>query len=339
MNHPWMQDLRAHMLDGTPHPGCVKCYHNEAAKGWSMRREFNQSKGRMIDPNLTYLEINFGNLCNLKCRMCGSWGSSRWIADEIKMGRTPSPLVRRSPVDICVDFAKLERIKFIGGEVGLEQGSVREIFAQILRERSDLMHLEVEIITNGTVAFSTDLLELFQACKNVIMTVSMDGIGAWNDYQRTGSAWSDIAKVARLYYGFTSPRWQLLITSCVTIYTIGGITELLDWVTHELPWAKHIIQPAFDPKELIVRNLPQSYKTAMIDMIEQWQPTEPGTLPSWLTHAMHDSENIKQALIWHLTQDPNCSLDEVRSHINQLDLLRNEQLSQQNPKLFAHLFG
>ena len=339
MNHPWMQDLRAHMLGGTPHPGCVKCYSNEVAKGWSMRREFNQANGRMTAANLTYVEMNFGNLCNLKCRMCGSWGSSRWIADEIKLGNIPQALVRRTIDDIHVDLANLQRIKFIGGEVSLEQTAMREALSRIAQARGSLDHLEVEIITNATIAFETDILDMLSGCRKVMMTVSMDGIGSWNDYQRTGSVWANVADVAMLYYARTAPNWQLVITSCITIYTIGGVIDLLDWVAAELPLAKHICQPAFDPREQILRNLPYSYKCEMIDMIEQWVPANRDLGPPWLLYGLSNPVAIKQSLIWHLSQDPNCSLDAVRSCINQLDSLRNEHLSQQNPKLFQHLFG
>jgi len=334
-----MESLREHMLSGEQHPGCIKCYQNEAASGWSMRKDFNRIHGRLVDHDLTYLEINFGNLCNLKCRMCGSWGSSRWIADEIKLGWTPSPLVRRTLDDIHVDFAQLTRIKFIGGEVSLEQDSMREIFLRILRARNDLKHLEVEIITNGTVPLAGDILSMLSACNRVMMTVSMDGIGAWNDYQRTGSTWSDIAETAKRYYEFTSPNWQLIITSCVTIYTIGGITQLIDWVTSELPMAKHIVQSAFDPEELILRNLPQSYKNIMIDQLTQWAPAPRETLPDWLPYKMHEFETVRQALIWHIQQDPTCSLDEVKSRLDLLDSVRDDRLSEQNTELFAHLFG
>ena len=31
------------------------------------------------------MDLNFGNTCNLKCRMCGSWGSTHWHKEDKKL--------------------------------------------------------------------------------------------------------------------------------------------------------------------------------------------------------------------------------------------------------------
>ena len=36
--------------------------------------------------NLKFLDLKLGNICNLKCRICGSWSSSKWAQEEIKLG-------------------------------------------------------------------------------------------------------------------------------------------------------------------------------------------------------------------------------------------------------------
>lgn len=339
INHPWMVALRQQMLRNEPQAGCIKCYQNEASKGSSMRTDFNRQHGRLTEPRLTYLEMNFGNLCNLKCRMCNSASSSRWIADEIKLGKIPLQLVRRTIDDIKVDFSSLERIKLIGGEVSLEQDHVQETLRRIAKSRGDLRHLEIEIITNGMVQFESDIMDQLRACKQVMMQVSMDGLGSVNDYQRTGAEWRVIADTARYYHSFTAPNWQLIITSCVTIYNIHGVTALCDWVATELPLAKHICQPAVDPAVLTLRNLPDTYKSKLTVMLQHWKPvTEPGQ-PDWLPYGRTAHREIRRNLLWNLSQTPNRTPAEVQSHHQQLDQLRGEDLATLDPRLQSDLFG
>ena len=32
-----------------------------------------------------FVDLKLGNLCNLKCRICGSWSSSKWAKEEIDL--------------------------------------------------------------------------------------------------------------------------------------------------------------------------------------------------------------------------------------------------------------
>ena len=333
MDHPWMQQLRDHMLTGLPHQGCGKCYDSEASRGDSLRLRFNQTYGRVSDADLRDFEFNFGNLCNLKCRMCGSWGSSRWIADEIKLGWQPAPLVRRTLDDMHVDFAKLDQIKLIGGEPSLEQPAILEVLSRIKLARGSLAHLSIEIITNGLIPLGPDIMTLLQQCSMVLLQVSIDGHGSHNDYQRTGSNWDDVSRTAQFYHGFIGPSWMTAVASCPSIFTIDSMRDLIDWMTAELPRSVHIVQPITDPTQLAIRNLPAGYKTLIKQKITDWNPISDGFYDQAQIH------NLKRNLCWHLDQPSNCDISSVRTHVNQLDLLRNEHLSLKNPELFQHLFG
>ena len=333
MNHQWMQQLRDHMLQGTAQEGCIKCYDSESSRGTSLRLWFNEIYGRVTDTQLTSMEMNFGNLCNLKCRMCGSWGSSRWIADEFKLGLTPQPLVRRKLDDMQINLANLDQIKLIGGEPSLEQPAIAEILSRIKQTRGSLSHLSIEIITNGLIPFSDQILSWLKECRNVLLEISIDGFGTHNDYQRSGSNWADVSRNAKFYHSFVSTSWITAVASCPGIFTINSIPDLVDWMIAEMPGAMHVVQPIIDPKPQAIRNLPDSYKWLIRQKISAWKPA-PGSY-----YDQSKIENLCQNLQWHLDLPNNCDISSVRSHVNQLDLLRDEHLSEQNPELFAHLFG
>ena len=41
------------------------------------------------EPTLKFIDFKLGNVCNLKCRICGSWSSSKWAQEELDYGENP----------------------------------------------------------------------------------------------------------------------------------------------------------------------------------------------------------------------------------------------------------
>ena len=86
-----MQKLRADMLSETPHPACTRCYEQEQSGFFSGRKSANKHHGHHIKKlesnpfEMTYWDIRFSNLCNLKCRSCGHIFSSNWHQDQKKL--------------------------------------------------------------------------------------------------------------------------------------------------------------------------------------------------------------------------------------------------------------
>jgi organic radical activating enzyme len=86
-----MQKLRSDMLSETPHPACGRCYEQEKSGFFSGRQSANKHHGHNIHKleenpfEITYWDIRFSNLCNLKCRSCGHIFSSNWHKDQKKV--------------------------------------------------------------------------------------------------------------------------------------------------------------------------------------------------------------------------------------------------------------
>ena len=92
------RELRQHMLSEQPHPSCAKCYEQEDSGFFSGRQSANKHHGHHIDRlkrttadghldefAMTYWDIRFSNLCNLRCRSCGHIFSSQWHKDQKKV--------------------------------------------------------------------------------------------------------------------------------------------------------------------------------------------------------------------------------------------------------------
>lgn len=336
MNHPWMEDLRRHMLSGSPHPGCGECYGYEAAQGYSMRQQFNDERGRLLAPRLAYLELNFGNLCNLKCRMCNSNSSSRWIADDPLLNRDQNPLVRRAATAVGADLSSLDMLKIIGGEPSLEQDGIRDVLGRIRAARGGLGHLRVEIFTNGMVLFDDDVIGMLLECGHAVMQLSLDGLRTCNDYQRTGSDWDTVVATARKYHDLVRPGFGLCMATTIGMFTVAGATEFVDWVSAELPLSKHIVQMIHMPRPQSVRNLPLPYKEVLLDRVMRWRPRE-NVQPGWLEYGPTIPDRIRDLLEYSLRQESNMPLSVVRDHAALLDAINGGSLRDTLPELHAAL--
>ena len=54
---------------------------------WDYLREHTSEDGTIDTsaiPN-KFMDVRFGNLCNLKCRMCGPTDSNQWYDDQVKL--------------------------------------------------------------------------------------------------------------------------------------------------------------------------------------------------------------------------------------------------------------
>ena len=104
-NSQLSKEIRRYMMEGKWHPECVRCQTEVEAnmnaridyenKIWIERGDFNwedllsktDADGtiREDEINCSFYDVRFGNLCNLKCRMCGPTDSSMWYEDQVKL--------------------------------------------------------------------------------------------------------------------------------------------------------------------------------------------------------------------------------------------------------------
>ena len=165
-----MREIRRNMLEDKPSRQCEDCYEQEAAGFASMRNNSNKAFGQhqnlieqtlpdgtSPDMKLHYWDVRFSNICNLKCRSCGSIFSSRWYDDDVKLyGKALRPRVQfagRHSEDVWQQMQEhipyLEQIYFAGGEP-----LIMEEHTRILKLLIDKGNTKVRLIYN------TNLTEL-----------------------------------------------------------------------------------------------------------------------------------------------------------------------------------
>lgn len=213
---PWQQSDRYHqivrqnmlddMIKNQPHKACAKCYAEESLGGHSLRLHANKSYGdryqMRADAPIYHLEIRAGNVCNLKCMMC--WpGASSAIAAERYHHRDRFTAIGLQVEDPAPTQAwwqdphfkswftrvvtDVQHLHFTGGEPFLIPDIVDLISVAVALSPD----IEIGFNTNLTL-LTADLMHSLRSVKRLSLAVSLEGVGAANDYIRFPSTWADI---------------------------------------------------------------------------------------------------------------------------------------------------
>lgn len=231
-----------------PVPECVNCYNNENQGIKSLRQASAEAYTKFLCNNTTYTEapisINYsvGNLCNLKCIICGPNSSSTWIPDYIKLN--PAADVdnfkyNKNAQLRLTDSAILKNIVNIhihGGGEPLLSDDHTSLLKEIKKVKN-LGDIRIYYNTNGTVIPSTEVLELWGECKLVELYFSIDDIGKRFNYQRTNASWEQLVENLNWFYT-NMPANHMFKINCTWSYlNIYYLNELIDW--HEKNFSKN----------------------------------------------------------------------------------------------------
>jgi len=88
----WLKQLQRDFTAGKKPKACANCWKEEKAGITSKRQRENLfwedwRPGRntdVKDGTILSLDLKLGNICNSKCRICSSFASSQWVAEESK---------------------------------------------------------------------------------------------------------------------------------------------------------------------------------------------------------------------------------------------------------------
>ena len=97
-NSDYMKQLRLNMLNGEKSDICNFCYSHEKASPHSFRTYsmdnfadhfeevmgMTHEDGTVDEFKMRYFDIRFSNICNFKCRTCGTEFSSQWALEDRK---------------------------------------------------------------------------------------------------------------------------------------------------------------------------------------------------------------------------------------------------------------
>ena len=256
-NSPEHLEIKRHVENDIPIAGCQTCYTAES-QGIESRRqgskklyeEFHQD----VEIDLagpTGIDYSVGNLCNLKCVICGPGSSSQWVPDYQKLYPTfniaPFQYKKNEQLEIS-DPALLKNIKHVhfhgGGEPLLSENHVRLL--QKIQQVKGLSDVRVSYNTNGTQIVSDEILQLWEQCRLIELYFSIDDVGDRFNYQRTGADWDKVVATMNWFY-INMPHNHMFNINCTWSYlNFFYLNEVWDW------WNKNFSSNRYgDPTGLI----------------------------------------------------------------------------------------
>ena len=351
-NSSSMKQLRRNMLNEVASPECTRCYEKETLGFFSGRRSANKHHGHHIarvhetrpDGHLerfemSYWDIRFSNLCNLRCRSCGHMYSSSWYQDQVALAgdeyakkNRPLFYAGRHQTDIWEQLLEhidyVEQIYFAGGEPLIMDEHYR-ILEEL--ERREMWHVRLIYNTNFTQVRLRDryVFDYWKKFQSVAVGASLDASGARGEYIRKGTVWSTVEDNRRRMQD-TCPDVDFYISPTVSILNALHVPDFhRDWVERGLLQHQDLnVNLLQDPDYLRADIAPQAYKQRMISRIQQHL--------DWLRP--HDrlkraTEGFESLVNFIQATDNTYLLPEFWQKTQQLDQLRREDLLLTIPEL------
>lgn len=307
-NGKFMNDMRQKMLDGQHVEGC-QCPAEEAVGIRSMRQNAIDRFGYTTDTRLRKLELVFDNVCNLKCRSCGTPNSHLWHDDEKAVYGVTfiDKKYIKNTIFADVDFHDLECIEVLGGEPMISPGT--NDFFYKASAMGVLPTLTVQISTNGMVLPNDNMQNALLQCHALELTISIDAYGQYNDYVRSGSKFDQIIANLDFYnrlFDRRNGQTKISVHSAVSVYNVNQLHLLDNFIAHHYPKLTLTKQVVQFPVFMSIKNTSTEYK----DLVRPF---------------VHDS-----AIIAYLDSAGEDHFAHFINFSNKLDELRNENMQQGN---------
>lgn len=237
---PEHKDLIEKINNGELIDGCKACYEAER-NGLNSRRQSSKElyENFYNDTDITEnapvgLDYSVGNLCNLKCTICGPENSSKWIEDWSHLypnDNVTNYLYRKNQYVEITDPEHLSKIRNVhfhgGGDPFLSDSHVRLL--ENIKKSKGLSDVRVFYNVNGTNRVDSKVLRLWSECRLVEIYFSIDDIGDRFEYQRTGASWDHTVKTM-MWYRNNLPVNHMLYINCTWGYlNLYYLDELYAW--------------------------------------------------------------------------------------------------------------
>jgi organic radical activating enzyme len=311
----YMSNLRQQFRNGERPIGCQSCWQEEDAGKTSKRmNSLYKMKNSLTDwtpnsePTIKFIDFKLGNVCNLKCRICGSWSSSKWAQEELDYGENPvarknlteGGWPKRNPQffdDIKDDLKDAEYFEFTGGEPFM----IRDHFKILMHcvEKGYAKNQDIHYNTNGTQLPPPEIFDLWSYFKRVEIAFSIDDIGPQFEYQRHPANWREVNANLVKFKERKTPNMDFQICTTVSIFNVFNLAKIAFWVAQYQPKFFYV-NTLFDPDYFNVQTLPQQVKDIVnqrYSMLTDFQPTL-----RFMNAADRDTPEIRQQRLDRILQ-------------------------------------
>ena len=258
-NSDRMREIRRKMIAGEKIRDCERCYEQESQGVKSLR---DPSIGNLIENTYadgTYklpantMQLQMGNICNLKCKMCSQMYSHmnglelkemkeknpRWFHWVQEQGANVNNWTNE--LGIKQEWYKNKNLKYkmfkhisenikditiIGGEPTLIP-EFYEIF-EYCESKGTLGNLAVTLVTNLTNT-NPKLTKWLPKLKSWQIWASVDGVAERTEYIRYPSKWNKILESLEFYRSNIYKNGNITLSPAVQLLNIDQLDDIIKW--------------------------------------------------------------------------------------------------------------
>jgi len=261
-NSNYMIETRKKMLAGERLDICKRCYDLEDRGIKSMRnvKDYEHYNAITVDGKVNnkieQLELHFGNVCNLACKMCSQQYSHKIGEELLKIGDKEPGFVEwlkkqggvvnnwTSELGIVYDWFKNPKTKndifnYVSDNVsdlnvvGGEPTAIKEFYEllEFCFQKDTLQKKTVTLTTNLTNT-NPKMITWLKKVKMMGIYGSVDGIGDVNDYIRYPSKWPVIERSLKFYADImkTNDRCRMTIGPTFQSLNIHSVVDTVHYV-------------------------------------------------------------------------------------------------------------
>lgn len=223
-NDTRLNEIRKTWLSGNWPDACINCKKTEDAGKISRRQSVNMwyDENNIQEGKLARIDYWTGNICNLRCAICGPENSIAW-QKELGISKQTREIVTNNSWK-NLDLTYLRWIHFNGGEPLLIDEHI-----ELLKSIPNPSQVHLNYNTNGTVRPSIELIKLWEKFKLVQIDFSIDGIGKRFEYMRYPANWNQV-KENLFWFRNTMPVNTMFdINATISILNQACIKDTQTW--------------------------------------------------------------------------------------------------------------
>jgi MoaA/NifB/PqqE/SkfB family radical SAM enzyme len=294
-NGEFMKNLRMDMLNEKHHKICDFCYSHEEAGPHSFRKysiehfgkyfdeslEMTHEDGHVDEMKMRYFDIRFSNICNFKCRSCGSEFSSQWALEDKKSWKPDGPVIIHVDneeggvlEEILDQVDHIDIAYFAGGEPLITPEHYVILEELIRKGKTDTV---LRYNTNAsTVSYKDkDIFALWKHFDKVEVSCSIDHFGQRAECMRHGTDWGRVETNLKKFRATEHISFQMnTVLSIMNYYTLYEFFEYMSGVGL-LDYDKDFYNSLYlaaNPKHYCAQALPKSMKeTAAAKLMGMYQ--------------------------------------------------------------------
>lgn len=281
VNSPQMIELRSNMVNEIAPTSCVQCHDHEKQGIHSFRQSFNNDYAEYFDDatsrmnddytitdfKMRYFDVRFSNICNFKCRSCGSEFSSQWeVEDKKRLGKFAKTIPKNNKPELVAEvvsqISNIETAYFAGGEPLITEEHYTMLEEMIKQGRTDIK-LRYNTNLSNFKFKDKDLLGLWKHFTNgVDIYASIDHYGERAEYIRSGTNWGLVESNLKLAKSI--PHINTQLNTVVSLYNYVTFNDFYQYlIDKNLYTPKDMVYTIYNmhgPTELATHVLLKEYK-------------------------------------------------------------------------------